>query len=159
MKQLKLKTAGYLMAIILFSVTLSMSNQLFAQNSDLVTVQSAKSYDNTVDQLKTMISKNGMMVLAEINHGKILSMTGLKMNGVSLFVGNPQIGKKIFTVEKGVGVAVPIRINVFEGDDGKTYINYVKPSAALSSFNNKVVKETAMMLDKKVQMLTSMMAK
>ena len=157
MKKLKLNLAGIFLAAFLFA-GFSQSSQLYAQ-SNVVTVQSTKSYDETVSEIRTLIAKNGMMVLAEINQGKILSMTGLKMNGESLFVGNPQIGKKIFSQDLGAGLAVPVRLNIYEGKDGKTYVNYTKPSAKLASFKNKMIDKIGMMLDKKLSMLTGMIAK
>lgn len=150
--------AATLFAVILLT-GFNKSNHIIAQGSGIVTVQSKQNFDNTVDQLKQLVAKNGMMVLAEINHGKILSMTGLSLNGIAFFVGNPQIGKQLFTADRGVGIGVPIRINVYEGTDGKTYVNYVKPSSILASFENETVTKTAQMLDQKVEMLTGMLAK
>jgi len=98
-------------------------------------------------------------VLSELNQGKILSMTGMKLNTVTLFVGNPTIGKKLFSANHGVGVAIPVRINIYEGADGKTLINYVKPSAQLAFFPNEAIQKVGAMLDKKLAMLTSMLSK
>ena len=89
MKKLNLKSAGLLLAVILFVLPFIHSSQLYAQDNGVVTVQSKKSFDETVDQLRQLVAKNGMMVLSEINHGKILSMTGLDLKGTALFVGNP----------------------------------------------------------------------
>jgi uncharacterized protein (DUF302 family) len=144
--------------ILGLAVLFSSTQALLAQDGGVVTVQSKASFDQTVESLRKMVSQNDMMVLSEINHGKILSMTGLKLNGISLFVGNPTVGKKLFTANKGVGLAVPIRVNVFEDNDGKTYINYVKPSSQLGPFANEQVNMIAKMLDEKLQMLTSMLA-
>lgn len=143
------------LVILGLAVLFSSTQTLLAQDNGVVTVQSKASFDKTVESLRKMVGQNDMMVLSEINHGKILSMTGLKLNGISLFVGNPTIGKKLFTVNKGVGLAVPIRVNVFEDNDGKTY---VKPSSQLASFNNKQINMMAQELDKKLAMLTSMVS-
>ncbi len=100
-----------------------------------------------------------MMVLSVIKQGKILSMTGLSLKAVSLFVGNPQVGKKLFSANRGVGIAVPIRLNIYKNSDGKTYINFVNPSFQLRSFKNKRIRKIAMMLDQKLAKLTKMMSK
>lgn len=145
--------------ILILTALFSSSQILLAQDTGLVTVQSKASYDNTVESMRKMVAQNEMMVLAEVNHGKILSMTGLKFNGISLFIGNPTIGKKLFSAAKGVGIVVPIRVNIYEDTDGKTYINYVKPSVQLASFGNDQVNMIAKKLDGKLEMLTSMLAK
>ena len=74
-----------------------------AQTGGLVTIQSKSSFDKTIDQLKELVAKNGMMVLSELNQGKVMETAGLKLNAVSLFVGNPTVGKKLFAANHGVG--------------------------------------------------------
>ncbi|MCF7805340.1 MAG: DUF302 domain-containing protein [Candidatus Marinimicrobia bacterium] len=145
-------------AALILGIMLSTGN-LQAQNSGLVTVQSGKDFDQTVETLRQMISKNDMMVMSEINQGKILSMTGLQLNATSLFVGNPNIGNKLFSADRGVGVAVPVRVNIYEASDGNTYINYVKPSQQLASFDNQQISKIGHKLDQKLNKLTSMLAK
>ncbi len=128
-----------------------------AQNK-LVTVKSTKSFDATVDGIKKGVADAGMMVLSEINHGKILSMTGLSIHAESIFIGNPNVGKEAFTDNPAVGLAIPIRVNVYE-QNGTTYINYYTPSSDLGNFKGDKVKMIGQQLDKKIEMLTGMFAK
>lgn len=150
-KLISFKTVLPLIAVALFSF-----QQVNAQK--LVTVKSAKSYEATVDGIKKGVADAGMMVLAEINHGKILSMTGLSLNAQSIFIGNPNVGKEAFTDNKAVGLAIPIRVNVYE-ENGTTYINYFTPSSELGNFKGAKVKMIGQEMDKKVAMLTGMFAK
>ena len=154
-----LETTLMLALMFLFAGAFSHQGSLFAQDTGLVTVQSSSSFDETVQQLRELVSKNGMMVLSELNQGKVLSMTGLQLNAVSLFVGNPTIGNKLFSADRGVGVAVPIRVAIYENTDGKTYVSYVKPSVQLAPFKNAEIQKIAHMLDEKLAMLTSMISK
>jgi uncharacterized protein (DUF302 family) len=146
-----------LMAMILLAVS-AQSSQLFAQDNSLRVVQSKAAFDQTVKNLRQLVSKNGMMVLSELNQGNVLSMTGLKLNAVSLFVGNPNIGKNLFTADRGVGIVVPVRVNVYENTNGKTYVSYFKPSAQLAGFNNENIRKIAKMLDEKLAKLTDMLS-
>lgn len=147
---------GFLGMILL--VASAQSSRLFAQNNSLRTVQSKAAFDQTVKNLRQLVSKNGMMVLSELNQGNVLSMTGLKLNAVSLFVGNPNIGKKLFTADRGVGIVVPVRVNIYENTNGKTYVSYFKPSAQLAGFNNENIRKIAKMLDEKLAKLTDMLS-
>ena len=159
MKRVSLSSIALFFAIILFAGTYTQSNEIFAAETSPVTVQSKQSFDNTVSEIRKLVKQNGMMVLSELNQGKVLSMTGLSINNISLFVGNPQIGNKLFSADRGVGVAVPVRVNIYEGTDGKTYINYVKPSDQLFSFKNDQIQKIAQNLDQKLSMLTGMLSK
>jgi len=159
MKKFNLALAAITVFAFLFVGSFTNSGKVLAQDRGVVTVKSIRSFDETVDQAKQLVAKNGMMVLAEVNQGKILSMTGLDTKGISLFVGNPQVGNKLFSADRGAGLAVPVRLNIYEGKDGKTYINYVKPSVQLASFNNGMINNIADKLDKKLGMLTGMLSK
>ena len=129
-----------------------------AQQAKLITVKSAKSFDETVSGIKKGVADAGMMVLAEINHGKILSMTGLSVNAESIFIGNPNVGKDAFSDNPAVGLAIPLRVNVYE-EKGVAYINYFAPSSELGYFKGDKVKMIGQELDKKIAMLTGMFAK
>ena len=159
MKKLNLSLAVIFLSLLLFAGTFPRSGEVFAEGTSPVTVQSKQNFDNTVSEIRKMVKKNGMMVLSEINQGKILSMTGLTVKAVSLFVGNPQIGNKLFSADHAVGLAVPVRLNVYEGKDGKTYVNYVKPSDQLASYKNNEIQMIAKKLDQKLAMLTGMLSK
>ncbi|NOZ12578.1 MAG: DUF302 domain-containing protein [Acidobacteria bacterium] len=160
MKSKGLKTIfpAFVLALLIGGV-LFQASPAYAQENSLVTVTAKAPFAETVEMFRRMVARNGMMVLSELNQGKILSMTGLKLNAVTLFVGNPAIGKKLFSADHGVGVAVPIRINLYEGVDGKTHINYVKPSAQLRSFKGEAIGKIAAMLDMKLAKLTSMLSR
>ena len=144
--------------VLLFLSTITPANLLFAEETGFVEVQSKLSFDQTVEELRQMVAKNGMMVLSELNQGKILSMTGLELNGLSLFVGNPNIGNKLFSADRGVGVAIPARINIYENSDGKTYLNYFPLSKQLAGYKNEEIQKIAKMLDEKLAKLTGMLS-
>jgi len=133
-------------------------NSAFAQEDGLVTVQSSASYDETISSLKRMVSQNDMMVLSEIDQGNIMSMAGMQLKATSLFVGNPTVGQKLFEQNPGAGLVVPIRVNVYEGSDGNTYVNYFKPSVQLSAYESGKFDELGKMLDETLGMMTSMLA-
>lgn len=123
-----------------------------------VTVPSNRSFDQVVDALKSQVAKNGMMVMAEVDQGKMLSMTGLSLKATLFLVGNPTVGKQIFEQEHGVGLYVPLRVFVFTDANGRTFLEYDKPSSLLGQYKNQKVTMVAEMLDKKLEGLAAMAA-
>jgi uncharacterized protein (DUF302 family) len=123
----------------------------------VVQVRAKGSVPQVLDQLKKMIASNGMMVMGELHQGKVIGMTGLKLESESIFVGNPQVGKQMFSADPGVGIAVPIRINVYQDARGNTVVSYVPPSELLRSFHNAKVDQVAQRLDGKLRNLTGML--
>ncbi len=121
-----------------------------------VAIESHKSFDQTVSGLKSAVSQGGMMVMATVDQGNMLSMAGLRLKATLFLVGNPTVGKKLFEENHGVGLYVPIRVFVYEDKDGKTYVSYDRPSELLGQFNNNEIGQTAAMLDQKLQGLVQM---
>ncbi len=129
------------------------------QAASVVNVATHHSFSSTVANLNKAVSSNGMMVMATINQGEMLSMTGLKLKATTLFVGNPMMGKKIYSMEPGAGVAVPVRITIYVAHNGKTYASYIPPSELLEGYHNKMATKMGKMLDRKIGMLVKGLAK
>jgi len=115
------------------------------------------SVDQTLSTLRKIVADNGMMVMGELHQGKVLKMTGLTVKSESVFLGNPNVGKKLFAIEPGAGVALPIRVNIFENSDSETVVAYVPPSKLLAGFNNPKLEKAAGMLDGKLAKLVGML--
>jgi uncharacterized protein (DUF302 family) len=123
-----------------------------------VSIASNKSFEQTVDAFKMAVSKGGMMVMSTVDQGNMLKMTGLELKGTLFLVGNPTVGKQVFEHNLGAGLYLPLRVYIYQGQDGKTYLSYDKPSVVLKTFNNPSIDKTAGMLDQKLDMLTHMVA-
>lgn len=130
---------------------------VFAQEAR-VNIPSNKSFDRTVEGFKIAVSKGGMMVMSTVDQGNMLKMTGLDMKGTLFLVGNPNVGKQVFEKNPAAGLYLPLRVYIYQGFDGKTYLSYDKPSVVLKPFNNSSIDQTAGMLDQKLDMLTHMVA-
>ena len=108
-----------------------------ASGAAFVNVTSHRSFDDTVTALKSAIASNNMMVMGSINQANVLSMTGLHLAGAESFlVGNPNSGKKAFSMDPAAGAVLPARIYVW-ADQGTTHVGYLKPSVKLTAVNPK----------------------
>lgn len=139
-----------------FAAGLSVPASAQAQS---VTAASHESFEQTVSQLKSAVAHGGMMVMATVNQGKMLSMTGLRLNATLFLVGNPTVGKMIFGQDPAVGLYVPFRVYVYQATNGTTYVTYDQPSTLLKPFGNSRIDKTAGMLDQKLHGLVEMATK
>ena len=137
-------------------LSLAASNTSF--NGDRVTVASDKSFEDVSSAVKSLVAKNGMMIMAEVNQGKMLSMAGLSLKATLFVVGNPTVGKQLFEQDHGVGLYIPLRVFVYEDQAGKTFVSYDRPSASLAQFKNEKIAMVAQMLDQKLDGLANMAA-
>jgi uncharacterized protein (DUF302 family) len=140
------------------SVGLSFAGSNTSFNGDRVTVASDKSFEQVASAIKSLVAKNGMMVMAEFNQGKMLSMTGLSLKATLFIVGNPTVGNQLFEQDHGVGLYVPLRVFVYADASGKTFVSYDRPSALLEQFQNEKIGMVAQMLDQKLEGLADMAA-
>ena len=140
------------------SVGLSFAGSNTSFNGDRVTVASEKSFEEVTSAVKSLVAKNGMMVMAEVNQGKMLSMTGLSLKATLFVVGNPTVGKQLFEQDHGVGLYVPLRVFVYADSSGKTFVSYDRPSALMGQFQNEKIGMVAQMLDQKLEGLANMAA-
>ena len=127
-------------------------------SGERVTVSSNKSFDEVTKAVKSLVAKNGMMIMAEVDQGRMLSMTGLNLKATLYIVGNPVVGKQLFEQDHAVGLYVPVRIFVYSDASGKTSVSYDKPSTLLSQFQNSKMNMVAEMLDQKLEGLANMAA-
>jgi len=117
------------------------------------------SIEEALGQLKKMVADNGMMIMGELHQGKVLAMTGLKIQSETVFVGNPTVGKELFSAEPGAGLVVPVRVNFYVDAHGETVMSYIPPTEQLAGFHNPKVDMVAKMLDEKFQSMAKMLAK
>jgi uncharacterized protein (DUF302 family) len=140
------------------SAGLSFAGSNSSFNGDRVTVASDKSFEEVTRAVKSLVAKNGMMVMAEVNQGKMLSMSGISLKATLFVVGNPTVGKQLFEQDHGVGLYVPLRVFVYTDASGKTFVSYDRPSALLGQFQNEKIGMVAQMLDQKLEGLANMAA-
>jgi uncharacterized protein (DUF302 family) len=147
---------GAIVSAASVGLSFAASNTSFC--GDRVTISSDKSFEEVSSAVKSLVAKNGMMVMAEVDQGKMLSMTGLSLKATLFVVGNPTVGKQLFEQDHGVGLYVPLRLFVYADASGKTFVSYDRPSAVLAHFQNEKIGIVAQMLDQKLDGLANMAA-
>ena len=148
-----------LLMLTLVAVTAGLPAISSAAESPSLVVQSEVkgSVEDVIKTLSKMVADNGMMVMGELHQGKVLEMTGLKVESETLFVGSPTMGKKLFSTEPGAGLVVPVRVNVFRNDNGTTVVSYIPPTLLLGDFDNPKLTKIAGMLDESLKSMTGML--
>lgn len=111
------------------------SAQTKSATSPFIRVTSHQSFAATIAALKRAVASKGMMVLGSMNQGGALSITGMKLQGQSFFIGNPVVGKQIFTANRGAGGEIPARVYVWVNVHGKTQLGYFLPSVLLGEIS------------------------
>ncbi|MFD1095040.1 DUF302 domain-containing protein [Salegentibacter chungangensis] len=90
---------------------------------------SAKDYNTTYNNLRNAIlKKDGFQIMAEVNHQEnaVAAEIGLRDSGLIIF-GNPLGGTKLMQEDICIGLDLPMKILVWEDEDGIVKISYNRP--------------------------------
>lgn len=153
---MNMKRFRFLLGAAVVVLVFTAATPLFAQSNsnDLVTVQSNHGYATTLSKLQHAIKNDGLMILGQVNQKSIMSMTGLNLQGAhSYLVGNPRVGKKLFSMDPAVAAVIPGRISVWV-QNGTTYVGYFQPAALMGMINSSLGKPGAMLDQKFKQIVT-----
>jgi uncharacterized protein (DUF302 family) len=125
---------------------------------------SSHSFRGTIAALKQAIAANGLMVLGQLNQAAVLSQTGLQLQGAqAFFVGNPVVGKALFSMDPAVGLLIPARIYVWEAHN-TTYVGFLNPAqlwadSMLKTSMNAKLAEMLGMIDAKLTAIAAQATK
>src|SRR5258708_2241145 len=91
----------------------------------VVTVRSAYSVDETISRLKKDIAAKGITFFTAIDQAKLAADAGIKLQPSTLLVfGNPALGVQFITSKSVAGLDWPVRLLVFQDDEGVVWTAY-----------------------------------
>ncbi len=86
--------------------------------------------ENVKSKIEKMAGKkSGFMLFGTINHGGLLSIFGKDKKAMQYVIGNPLIAIQMTEHNLAAGLHVPLRVLIYEDDQGKTHLEYDKPSS------------------------------
>ena len=92
---------------------------------DLVTKQSAHSFEMTLDRAEAAAKDNGLTVFARLDHAAAAKSAGLEMPPATvLVVGSPKGGTPLFLQHPTLGIDLPLKMQVWQDQAGKVYVSY-----------------------------------
>jgi|SRR5581483_1553568 uncharacterized protein (DUF302 family) len=134
-------------------VTNSFEQQLGKFDPKVVESLSADSSnaEDAKSRIEQMAGKSGFMLFGTINHGLLLSLSGKDRNAIQYVIGNPLIAIQMTQHNIATGLYAPLRVLIYEDDQGKTCLEYDKPSSLLGQFGDDKIAAVANMLDNKLE--------
>ena len=106
-------------------------------------------------KIETMAGPSGFMLFATHNHGALLRLAGQKRKAIQYVVGNPLFALQMTQHDIRASLYAPLRVLIYENDEGKTCVEYDKPSTLFGQFGNDRISPTAAMLDNKLVALVA----
>jgi uncharacterized protein (DUF302 family) len=112
--------------------------------------------DKVRAKLEAMVGPSGFMLFRTSDHGALLRLVGQeKKKAVQYLVGNPLFAVQMTQHDIRAGLYAPLRVLIYENDQGKTCVEYDRPSSLFGQFENAKVTAVAAMLDQKLEQLVA----
>lgn len=125
--------------------TLSMASSLNPMNPTYTT---SVAFPDAEQQLIAAIKKNkmGLVSKASATHGA--ASIGITIRGNRVFgVFHPKFAVRMLAASVEAGIEAPIRIYLYENDDGTANITYKKPTDVFKPYGNEALDQMAGELD------------
>lgn len=101
----------------------------------VVTFVSQHDFDTTIERLKTALAAAGATVFADIDQQEAALSVGLDLRRTRLVLfGNPKAGTPIMGEHPHAALELPLRVVVWERDDGRTAIDYRDVTLTLGAY-------------------------
>jgi uncharacterized protein (DUF302 family) len=104
-------------------------------------------------KLETMVGPSGFMLFGTSNQGLILRLVGKPRQAVQYVLGNPLFAVEMTRYAIGAALYAPLRVLLYEDEEGKTCVEYDLPSSLFGQFGDKNVDWMAESLDRKLEAL------
>jgi uncharacterized protein (DUF302 family) len=106
-------------------------------------------------KIEAMVGPSGFMLFRTSDHGALLRLAGQKRKAIQYLVGNPLFALQMTQHDIRASLYAPLRVLLYENDEGKTCVEYDKPSSLFGQFGNAKVTDVATMLDRKLEQLVA----
>ena len=106
-------------------------------------------------KIEAMAGPSGFMLFGTQDHGSLLRLAGQERKAVQYVVGNPLFALQMTQHDIRASLYAPLRVLVYEDEEGKTCVEYDRPSSLFGQFRNDRIAPTAAMLDRKLEALVA----
>jgi uncharacterized protein (DUF302 family) len=106
-------------------------------------------------RLEAMAGPSGFMLFSTTDHGRLLRLVGQQRKAVQYVIGNPLFAVEMTRYAIGASLYAPLRVLIYEADDGKTCVEYDRPSSLFGQFGDERVSPMAAALDRKLEDLAA----
>ncbi len=111
--------------------------------------------ESVLARLERMAGPSGFMLFGKQNHGALIAPRRPNEASGPVCLGNPLFAIRMTAHDIRAGLYAPLRLLLYEDPEGKTCVEYDKPSSLFGQFGNARVTEVAAMLDQKLERLVA----
>jgi len=89
--------------------------------------------DTTAQRLREAVEREGLWVLAHIDGAANASRQGIQTAAHQIMeVFHPAYAARVWAAKAEAGLSIPVRLHIYEAEDGAVYVDCQRPSALLA---------------------------
>jgi uncharacterized protein (DUF302 family) len=104
-------------------------------------------------RIEAMEGPSGFMLFGTNDHGALLRIVGQRRKALQYVVGNPLFALQMTQHDIRASLYAPLRVLIYENEEGKTCVEYDRPSSLFGQFGDDRIGPTAALLDQKLEAL------
>lgn len=101
-------------------------------------------------RVNAVLGVSGFTRFATFDHGSWAALEGHPHKLIMYIIGNPLIAITMIRHDIEAGLDVPVRVAIYEAENGEVRFVYNKPSTLMSSLKSDALHEAALKLDAKM---------
>jgi uncharacterized protein (DUF302 family) len=106
-------------------------------------IKSSHTVEATVTKLTSTLTAKGMTIFSTIDHQQGAVKAGLELRPTVLVIfGNPKVGTSLMQCDQRIGLALPLKMLVWEDEEGTTWLGYWAPGNLNHDYNLDSCSET-----------------
>jgi uncharacterized protein (DUF302 family) len=113
------------------------------------------SWERVTQAIEKRLGKSGFAIFSKVEPGQLLALAGKPRRVVQYAIGNPLLAIQMIEHVAEVALYAPLRLAVYEGEPGRTFIAYDRFSSLLSQYPRGEIASTAKLVEQKLDELVA----
>ncbi|MGK7391542.1 MAG: DUF302 domain-containing protein [Candidatus Cyclobacteriaceae bacterium M2_1C_046] len=143
------------LSLILLFISCNTQEVVEAEDSLLV-LNSDKSVEQLVEDLKSEIERNDLNVFSVIEHSKAAEKAGMELLPTTLILfGDPKIGTQLMQCDQRMGMELPLKLLVWKGTNGLSHVGIWRMGRYAEYYELHACEELLPKINNKIQQIVN----
>lgn len=113
------------------------------------------SLDEVTKIVEKRLGSSGFSLFSRVEQGQLLSFLGNPRKAIQYAIGNPLLAIQMISHVPEVALYAPLRLTVYESDQGETVVAYDRFSSLLAQYQHPEIARIAGLVEQKLELLVS----
>ena len=113
------------------------------------------SWEQITQAIEQRLGTMCFSIFSNAEQGRLLSLAGKPRRVVQYAIGNPLLAIQMIEHVPEIALYAPLRLAVYEGEDGKTFIAYDRFSSLLTQYQRTEISPIAKLVEQKLEELVA----